>query len=135
MTVVCRRLAAAYAAVVFAALAGLTLPAAAQLTGNPESPVVDVWRVVIGTGVVSLLAVAALVGLRRVGGGGLRRGPAGGQTALRVVSRLHLDGRNGVALVEAGTERWLIGIGPNGPSLLTAAASNAKAQRTEGEPV
>jgi flagellar biogenesis protein FliO len=133
MTAVRRGLALARTATVCAALGGLAVPAGAQLTGNPQSPVVDMWRVVIGTGAVALIAVAALLVLRRAGFSALRRGPADAQAALRVVSRLQFDARNGVALVEAGAERWLIGIGPGGPSLLSAVAANTTAARGESE--
>ncbi len=89
----------------------------AQLTGNPPPAEFNPWRVALGTLLVALLAVVAVVVLRRPGAARLLRAPAGGDT-LRVVSRASLDARNSVAVVETHGRRWLVGAGPQGPALL-----------------
>ena len=96
----------------------------AQLTGNPPPAEVNPWRVVLGTVLVALLAAAVLV-LRRPGRGMALLRPRSSADALRVVSRASLDARNVVAVVETQGRRWLVGAGPQGPTLLAELAELA----------
>ncbi len=103
-----------------AVLAGAPAVFAQSLTGNPQPPEFSPWRIVLATLLIAALAVAVLL-LRRGGGrwnAALLGRTRGADAALQVLARAGLDARSSVALVEAGGRRWLLGVGPQGPTLL-----------------
>jgi flagellar biogenesis protein FliO len=104
------------------ALAVFANPSAAfaqSLTGNSALPELSPWRIVLATLLIAAMAVAVVL-LRRgsMWRTPMLRRPRDADTALHVLARVCLDAHNSVTLLEAGGRRWLLGVGPQGPTLL-----------------